>query len=71
MDEDGAAELEDQRLLIEEILAGKKTLRRRHPPGSFGFLPAEFDESPALGRNDLSFCESGIKYKQCCGRHDS
>jgi len=71
VDELAAAELENQRQLVERIAAGRHSLQRLPPPPGAGPLPAEFRELPERGRNDQCFCDSGLKYKQCCGRQDA
>ena len=71
VDELAAAELENQRQLVERIAAGRRSLRRLPPPPGAGPLPAEFHELPERDRNDQCFCDSGLKYKQCCGRQDA
>jgi hypothetical protein len=71
VDELAAAELENQRQLVERIAAGRRPLRRLPPTPGAGPVPAEFVALPERGRNDQCFCESGLKYKQCCGRQDA
>ena len=66
---DGAAQYENNIRLVERIRMGEVRLRKKRPVLAEPKTAKEYYRAPAkIGRNDPCPCESGLKYKKCCGQ---
>jgi hypothetical protein len=66
---DTSTQYENNVRLVEQIRAGEVRLRRRRPVLAETRSGRKPSRAPAkIGRNDPCPCESGLKYKKCCGQ---